>query len=86
MADSITPDGRAITMIMTVGRRDLQFNISFKPWLGPSIFHFPEVLSLAEVKTSVCEQKNQHTDMTCDRIQVLLNDSPVSYTKTTRSP
>jgi hypothetical protein len=53
---------------------------------SPVYFTFTKVSCLAEVKTSVCEQKNQHTDMTGDGNQEPLNDSPVSYPKTTRSP
>lgn len=69
-ADSITPIVRVILKTV-VGRGDLQFYAGSEPWWGPDILHFSKVLSLAEVNTSVCEQKNMYTDLTGDQTQNL---------------
>jgi hypothetical protein len=57
MADSLVLNNKVIMKAM-VGREDLQFNMG--------ILHFPKVLFLAEVKASVCKQKNLHTDLSGD--------------------
>jgi hypothetical protein len=50
-------------------------------WGGVEILYSWQVLSLAEMKASVCEQKNSHTDPTGNRTRTLY-ESPVSYSKT----
>jgi hypothetical protein len=69
-------------MKMMVSWEDLQFDMESEPWWGSGIFHFPIILSLAELKASVCEQKDLHIDLTKDWVKNPLNKSPVSYPKT----
>jgi hypothetical protein len=67
-----------------VNRRDLQINVDSEPWWGPGILHILKVLSLANVKSSISEQKNLQTDLTGDQTQNPMNERPVSYPETIR--
>jgi hypothetical protein len=49
-----------IKMMVSIG--DLQFNVGSEPQWRSGIFHFPKV-SLTDMKSSVCEQKNPHTNL-----------------------
>jgi hypothetical protein len=62
-----------VIMRKTVGRRDLQLNLDSKPLCWLSI-HISRVLSLAEVKASVCEQKNPHMTPVKDTSTILPQD------------
>jgi hypothetical protein len=69
-------------MKMIVSSRD--YNLT---WASNSdgVLHFPKVLSLEDVKVTVCQQKNLHIDLTKDRSQNPLNEGLVSYPKTITS-
>jgi hypothetical protein len=84
-ADSIAPSDGMI-MRMMADRGDQLFNVDSEPQLYPDILHIPKVTSLAEVKASVCGQKNPHRNLDGDQTQKPLSESPVSYPDTTRSP
>jgi hypothetical protein len=51
--------------------------------LASGVLHFANLLSLAEVKASVSEQKYPYTHLTRDESQDPLNESQVSYSETT---
>jgi hypothetical protein len=77
--ESVTPSARVIMRVM-VSRGDMQFN---EGWgRGMVFFTFQNCyISSTKYKTSfsVCVHIILNTDLTRDKIQNLLNDSPQSY-------
>jgi hypothetical protein len=50
-------------MNIIVDRGDQQFNVGSEPYGEPVMINFHKVLSLPEMKASVHEHKNLHTDL-----------------------
>jgi hypothetical protein len=76
-ANSSTPNDRVI-MRMMVSTGTYSLTWTPKHDRGLVFFTFSKFLSLAEVKASICEQENPHTDLIGDWTQESLNESPVS--------
>jgi hypothetical protein len=51
---------------------------------GLDVLHISKVLSIAEVKVSICEQKYSHTGLTRNGIENPLIGNPVLYLYTTK--
>jgi hypothetical protein len=64
---------------------DVCLNVGSKPKSVFGILHTSEVYSSVEVMFSVCEQKDLHIDLIGYLTQSSLNESPMSYPKTTMS-
>jgi hypothetical protein len=50
-------------MRMVAGRGNLQFHVDCKTQLGTCVLHMPKVLSLTDMMSSLCKNKNPHTDV-----------------------
>jgi hypothetical protein len=53
-------------MRMRVYIKNLQLNVGYEPWKRCGILDIPEIVSLAEVKVSISNKKNQHKHLTRD--------------------
>jgi hypothetical protein len=60
------------------GREDLQLNMGSKETRGPGNLHIHKVLSLAEVKVAICEQKNSYKNLTGEKTQKPSEQNPLN--------